>query len=69
MPVDSGLAALDADVGWVAVPSLTESSCSMRTGGGREATDSGDASILPQHPFAYVVRTGRPPLVPPMPTC
>jgi hypothetical protein len=60
--VDSGLAALDADVGWVAVPSAEGVELLHEKWWGTEAFQgsSGRRQLPPKHPFAYVVRTGRP---------
>ena len=60
--IDSGLAALDADVGWVAVPSAEGVELLHEKWWGTEAGQrpSGRRHLPPKHPFAYVVRTGRP---------
>jgi hypothetical protein len=60
--IDSGLAALDADVGWVAVPSVDGVELLHEKWWGTEAAQrsTGLRHLPPRHPFAYVVRTGRP---------
>jgi PAS domain S-box-containing protein len=60
--VDSGLAALGAVAGWVAVPSTdgVELLHEKWWGGETKQPTAGRRQFPPQHPFAYVVRTGRP---------
>jgi PAS domain S-box-containing protein len=60
--IDSGLAALDADVGWVAVPSAEGVELLHEKWWGTEAAQGSSRRrhLPPKHPFAYVVRTGRP---------
>ncbi len=60
--VDSGLAALGAAVGWVAVPATEGVELLHEKWWGKEAgrSRSRHRRLPSSHPFAYVVRTGRP---------